>query len=451
MEYMPNTSDDHRAMLGTIGVERFDDLIQEIPASVRLKRPLAVAPALTELEVRREIGGLLDRNADGNRYVCFLGAGAYDHAIPSIVPFLASRSEFSTSYTPYQAEMSQGLLQTIFEFQTMVCELTGMDVANASMYDGASALAEGALMACRVTKRAKLVTAGAVHPHHRAVLATYLQGIAHPIHDVGLADGRTDLKALERAVSKDTAAVLIQHPNFLGNLEDVEAVARIAHGHGALVVSSVDPLSLGLLAPPGSWGADIAVGEGQALGNAMSFGGPFVGFMATKKEFMRQLPGRIVGATVDTKGRPGYCLTLQAREQHIRRERATSNICTNQALMALTASIYLATLGPHGLREVGEQCLAKARYAADRIASLPGFSRPYTAPFFKEFVVRTPRPPAELNTALLKVGMIGGLDLGAFDSAWTDHWLLCATERRTRGEIDRFIDEIARFVEVLKA
>jgi glycine dehydrogenase subunit 1 len=443
MEYMPNTPDDHRVMLATIGVERFDDLLKEIPASARLTRPLAVAPALTELEVRREIGGLLDRNTHADRHACFLGAGAYDHAIPSIVPFLASRSEFSTAYTPYQAEMSQGLLQTIFEFQTMICELTGMDVANASMYDGASALAEAALMACRVTKRARLVAARTIHPHHRAVLATYLQGIAHPIHDVGLANGRTDLAALEHAITKETAAVLIQHPNFLGNLEDVAAVARTAHAHGALVVASVDPLSLGLLVPPGAWGADIAVGEGQALGNPMSFGGPFVGFMATKKDFMRQLPGRIVGATVDTKGRPGYCLTLQAREQHIRRERATSNICTNQALMALTASIYLATLGPGGLREVGEQCLAKAHYAADRIASLPGFSRAYAAPFFKEFVVRTPRPPADLNAALLKAGMIGGLDLGRFNPAWTNQWLLCVTEKRTRAEIDRLIDSLS--------
>jgi glycine dehydrogenase subunit 1 len=401
-------------------------------------RPLAVPPALTELEVRREIGSLLDRNTHADRHACFLGAGAYDHAIPSVVPFLASRSEFSTAYTPYQAEMSQGLLQTIFEFQTMVCELTGMDVANASMYDGASALAEGALMACRATKRAHLVAARTIHPHFRAVVSTYLQGIAHPIHDVGLADGRTDLKALEQTVTKETAAVLIQHPNFLGNLEEVEAIARIAHAQGALVVASVDPLSLGLLLPPGAWGADIAVGEGQALGNPMSFGGPFVGFMATKKDFMRQLPGRIVGATVDTKGRPGYCLTLQAREQHIRRERATSNICTNQALMALTASIYLATLGPHGLREVGEQCLAKAHYAADRITSVTGFSRPHHAPFFKEFVVRTPRPPAELNATLAKNGIIGGLDLGPFSPDWTNQWLLCVTEKRTREEIDRF-------------
>ncbi len=443
MEYMPNTTEDHRAMLATIGVERFEDLLKEIPASVRLTRPLALPPALTELDVRREIGGLLDRNAHADRYACFLGAGAYDHAIPSIVPFLASRSEFSTSYTPYQAEMSQGLLQTIFEFQTMICELTGMDVANASMYDGASALAEAALMACRVTKRARVVTAHTIHPHHRAVLATYLQGIDHPVHDVGSADGRTDLAALEHAVTNDTAAVMIQHPNFFGNLEDVETVARIAHAKGALVAASVDPLSLGLLVPPGAWGADIAVGEGQALGNPLSFGGPFVGFMATKKEFMRQLPGRIVGATVDTKGRPGYCLTLQAREQHIRRERATSNICTNQALMALTASIYLATLGPRGLREVGEQCFAKAHYTSDRLASLPGFSRPYAAPFFKEFVVRTPRPPADLNASLLQAGTIGGLDLGTFDPTWTNHWLLCVTEKRTRAEIDRFIDSLS--------
>ncbi|MFZ5862042.1 MAG: aminomethyl-transferring glycine dehydrogenase subunit GcvPA [Nitrospirota bacterium] len=443
MEYLPNTADDHRAMLSTIGVERFEDLLTEIPARARLNRPLALPPALSELEVRREIGGLLDRNAHADRSPCFLGAGAYDHAIPSIVPFLASRSEFSTSYTPYQAEMSQGLLQTIFEFQTMVCELTGMDVANASMYDGASALAEAALMACRVTKRSRIVVAGTIHPHHRAVLTTYLSGISHPVHTVRITDGRADLDDLRRSLTDDTAAVLVQHPNFLGNLEDVAAIAEAAHGRGALAVASVDPLSLGLLAPPGLWGADVAVGEGQALGNAMSFGGPFVGFMATKKDFMRQIPGRIVGATVDTKGRPGYCLTLQAREQHIRRERATSNICTNQALMALTASIYLATLGPNGLREVGEQCLAKSHYAAERIAAVKGFSRASSAPFFKEFVLRTPRPPAELNAALLKAGIIGGLDLGRFDAAWANQWLICVTEKRTRQEIDRLVEVLA--------
>lgn len=443
MEYMPNTAEDHRAMLATIGVERFEDLLTEIPASARLNRALALPPALTELEVRREIGGLLDRNAHADRSPCFLGAGAYDHAIPSIVPFLASRSEFSTSYTPYQAEMSQGLLQTIFEFQTMVCELTGMDVANASMYDGASALAEAALMACRVTKRSRIVAASTIHPHHRQVLATYLSGISHPIHAVRTTDGRVDLDDLRRSLTDDTAAVLVQHPNFFGNMEDVTAIVEAAHGRGALTVASVDPLSLGLLVPPGVWGADVAVGEGQALGNAMSFGGPFVGFMATKKDFMRQIPGRIVGATVDTKGRPGYCLTLQAREQHIRRERATSNICTNQALMALTASIYLATLGPNGLREVGEQCLAKSHYAAERIAAVKGFSRASTAPFFKEFVVRTPRPPAEINAALLKAGIIGGLDLGRFDAAWTNQWLVCVTEKRTREEIDRMVAVLA--------
>jgi glycine dehydrogenase subunit 1 len=314
-----------------------------------------------------------------------------------------------------------------------------MDVANASMYDGASALAEGALMACRVTKRSHLVVPETIHPHARAVVTTYLQGISHPIHRIPSRDGRVDRAALEAAVTDKTAAVLLQHPNFFGNLEDVAAVAKIAHARGALVVASVDPLSLGVITPPGTWGADVAVGEGQALGNAMSFGGPYVGFMATKTDFMRQIPGRIVGATVDTKGRPGYCLTLQAREQHIRRERATSNICTNQALMALTASIYMATLGPAGLREVGEQCLAKARYAADRIAALPGYSRPFAAPCFKEFVVKTPRPPAELNARLLKAGIMGGLDLGAFDPAWAGLWLLCVTEKRTREEIDRLV------------
>lgn len=444
MEYIPNTKQDQQAMLASIGVSDFEDLIRDIPREIRLTRPLALPEALSELELRRTMNTLAQANAHTDSHIYFLGAGAYDHYIPSVVSHLASRSEFYTAYTPYQAEMSQGLLQSIYEYQTMICEITGLDVANASVYDGASALAEAALMACRITKRNRILLSRAVHPHYREVVKTYLAGLKSPIREIPYRNGQTDWEALSKMIDSSPsggyAAVLVQHPNFFGCLEEVQEIRRITQTRGVLLVVMVDPLSLGLLSPPGAYGADIAVGEGQALGNPISFGGPYLGFFATRKDYMRQMPGRIVGATVDKKGRRGFCLTLQAREQHIRRERATSNICTNQALMALTATLYLATLGREGLREVGEQCLQKANYARRHLCEIPGFESAFGAPFFKEFVVKVPALPSRIQKKLLKAGIIGGLDLGPYDRNLKNHMLWCVTEKRTKQEIDRLID-----------
>lgn len=447
MEYIPNTLQDQEEMLSTIGVSSIEELIADIPRELRLKRALAIPEPLSEIELRRQMSGLAQQNAHTDAYTFFLGGGAYDHYIPSVVSHLISRSEFYTSYTPYQAEMSQGLLQSIYEYQTLICEITGLDVANASMYDGASALAEAALMACRITKRSRLLVSKAIHPHYLQVVRTYLSGLRSPLWEIPHMDGRTDLQALSKALASSAsagyAAVLIQHPNFFGCLEEVQEIGQLAHTQGALLVVIVDPLSLGLLLPPGGYGADIAVGEGQALGNAMSFGGPYLGVFSTRKDYMRQMPGRIVGATLDKKGQRGYCLTLQAREQHIRRERATSNICTNQALMALAATVYLATMGREGLREVGEQCLQKATYAKNKICEIPGFEPAYSAPFFKEFVVKTPLAPSRINKKLLNHKIIGGLDLGLYDRRHKNHMLWCVTENRTREEIDRLAEVLS--------
>ncbi|MGH7273309.1 MAG: aminomethyl-transferring glycine dehydrogenase subunit GcvPA [Nitrospiria bacterium] len=447
MEYIPNTRQDQEAMLATIGVSDIEALLAEIPREVRLHRALAIPDSLSELELRRRMSALAEENAHAEAYTLFLGGGAYDHYIPSVVSHLISRSEFYTSYTPYQAEMSQGLLQSIYEYQTLICEITGLNVANASMYDGASALAEAALMACRITKRNRLLISKTIHPHYRQVVRTYLGGLKSPLQEIPHHDGRTDLEALSKTLTSSAsggcAAILIQHPNFFGCLEEVQEIGRMAHAQGVLLVAMVDSLSLGLLSPPGEYGADIAVGEGQALGNAMSFGGPYLGFFATKKDYMRQMPGRIVGATLDKKGQRGYCLTLQAREQHIRRERATSNICTNQALMALAATVYLVTMGREGLREVGEQCLQKAHYAQKKICELPGFEPAYTTPFFKEFVVKTPVSPARINKKLLKSKIIGGLDLGQYDRKQKNQMLWCVTEKRTIDEIDRLAEVLS--------
>lgn len=455
MEYIPNTKQDQEAMLATIGVSDMEELLADIPREVRLHRALAIPDPLSELELRRRMSALAEENAHAEAHTLFLGGGAYDHYIPSVVSHLVSRSEFYTSYTPYQAEMSQGLLQSIYEYQTLICEITGLDVANASMYDGASALAEAALMACRITKRNRLLISKTIHPHYREVVRTYLSGLKSPLEEIPHHDGRTDLHALSKALTPPSAssasgggsggcaAVLIQHPNFFGCLEEVQEIGRMAHAQGVLLVAMVDPLSLGLLSPPGEYGADIAVGEGQALGNAISFGGPYLGLFATKKDYMRQMPGRIVGATLDKKGRRGYCLTLQAREQHIRRERATSNICTNQALMALAATVYLVTMGREGLREVGEQCLQKAHYAQKKICEVPGFEPAYSTPFFKEFVVKTPISPARINKKLLKSKIIGGLDLGQYERRQKNQMLWCVTEKRTIEEIDRLAAALA--------
>ncbi|MEK6815280.1 MAG: aminomethyl-transferring glycine dehydrogenase subunit GcvPA [Nitrospirota bacterium] len=449
MTYIPHTQDDIQAMLAAVGVSRIEDLFGAIPEGLRLARPLDLPPAESEIEVLRDISALADRNRAAGSRSSFLGGGIYDHAIPSVVPALAGRSEFVTSYTPYQAEISQGVLQTIYEFQTMVCELTGMEAANASLYDGGSAVAEGAMMALRLAAddRHRVVVLPGVNPLYRRVLETYVEGLPVQVVDARMDGGAVDLTDLGKRVSSKTACVLVQYPNWLGNLEPLTEIISIARERGARVVVSLDPVAMGLLKRPGDLGADIVVGEGQSLGIPMSGGGPYLGFLAARMKDIRQMPGRIVGATVDAEGRRGYVLTFQTREQHIRRARATSNICTNQALVALTATIHMAALGKGGLRETAVQCAQKARYAAERLSAIPGFSLAFPGvPFFKEFAVRTPVRPAVLNRALSKAGIVGGLDAGTLDKKMKGLWLVAVTEKRTREEIDRMVDVVSAVV-----
>jgi len=427
-------------MLESLGLSSVSDLFASVPDAVRLDRDLDIPGPLSESELRRHALDIISRDHDLQAYACFLGAGIYDHFIPATVPAITGRSEFYTSYTPYQPEMSQGNLQAILEFQTMVCRLTGMEVANASMYDGASALAEAALMSSRITGRSKWMVSRAVHPSHRETMRTYAWGSGSTIEEVALSGILTDIDALESWMNADVSCVVVQQPNFFGTLEDLAHIETIAHEHGAMFIVSFDPISLGILKPPGDYNADICVGEGQSLGIAPGFGGPLVGLMACKKEYVRQMPGRLVGATVDAEGRRSYTLTLQTREQHIRRERATSNICTNQALNALAATVYMATLGSGGLRHVAQLCFQKSHYAAERTAALDGFGVLFGDQFVKEFVLRCNRPVSDINARLLGEGIIGGLDLGRFYPEFADHVLLCVTEKRTRQEIDALVE-----------
>ena len=438
--YLAHTDADRRAMLEAIGVRDFEELFDQIPRELRLDRPLDLPPALSEPELLAHMERLAARNGHVGAYTCFLGAGAYDHYVPALVDEIISRGEFYTSYTPYQPEVSQGNLQAIYEFQTMICELTGMDVANASMYDGASAAAEAALMAVNVTRRERIVVAGTVHPEYRQVIRTYTERQGLTVTEVPRDGGGVDEEALARAVGEDTACVILQVPNFFGIIERAPWVAQLAREAGALTVVVADPISLGVLKAPGSYGADIVVGEGQGLGNPLSFGGPHFGFLAARQAYIRRMPGRIAGATVDQQGRRGYVLTLQAREQHIRRERATSNICTNQALMALAATVYMTVLGKQGLRQVAELCLQKSHYLAERIAGLERFELAFpNRPFFKEFVVRSRLPVDEVLAELRSRRILGGVPLGRFDPDLADCFMVAVTERRTREEMDHFI------------
>jgi glycine dehydrogenase subunit 1 len=446
MRYLSTTPAQRAEMLRAVGVDDLEALLERIPSKARLGRDLAIPEALAEGDLVAHLRALADRNADADRYVTFLGAGAYDHYVPSMVNHMLLRSEFFTAYTPYQPEASQGTLRSIYEYQTMLCELTGMDVTNASLYDGGSALAEAALMAHGVTDRDGIVVSGALSPLARRVVETYCAGPHLPVRVVPWADGVTDLDALRKAVTDRTACVMIQYPNFFGCLEDLDAVAAIARDRGALFVVSVDPVALALLRPPAEAGADIVVGEGQGLGNHLNFGGPYLGLFACRKELVRRMPGRLVGATVDRDGRRGFVLTLQTREQHIRREKATSNICTNVALVALAATIHVALLGKEGLRRVATLSTAKAHYAAEALAAVPGVAPRFTAPFFKEFVLRLPRTPSSVVRALRKRRILGGVALGQFDRRLKDAMLVAVTERRTRAEIDAYADALRAVV-----
>jgi glycine dehydrogenase subunit 1 len=433
-------------MLAAVGVASFEELLARVPQKARLARPLAIGEPLAEPDLVRHLRALAARNADADAYTCFLGGGAYDHAIPSPINHLISRGEFFTAYTPYQPEASQGTLRSIYEYQTMIAELTGMDVANASIYDGGSALAEAVLMAHDLTRRDRVIMSAGVHPLYRRVVETYVQGLSLRIESAPLGDGVTDLAAVRSRVSAKTAAVVLQSPNFYGCLEDIAEAATVAHAEGALLILVADPVNLGVLAPPGMLGADICVGEGQALGVPMSFGGPYLGVLASKTEFLRRIPGRLVGGTVDLNGHRGYVLTLQAREQHIRREKATSNICTNVALCALMATIYLAIMGKQGLARVGELSAAKAHYAASVLTQVPGVRLRFGAPFLKEFTLQLPKSPDRVVTRLLKEKILAGVPLKRFDRRLSDCVLVAVTEKRTREEIDGFAAALGRAV-----
>ena len=435
MRYLPKSPSDRDAMLKEIGASSIGDLFQSIPTEYRLKGDLNIPPQMGEQEIVDLFRAAADRNANG--FASFLGAGAYRHYRPVVIDALVQRGEFLTSYTPYQAEISQGTLQAIFEFQTMICELTGMEIANASMYDGSTGAAESVMMAARVTRRSHMVVAGTVHPEYREVLRTYAQHQGLTKHRVGYgADGRVDMKALDAAITDKTACVLIQSPNFFGVIEDVAAIADLAHAKGALLIVSIaEALSLGIVRPPTE--ADIVSLEAQSFGVAVSYGGPYCGVLACKEKFIRQMPGRLTGATVDQNGRRGFVLTLSTREQHIRREKATSNICTNQALVALMTCIYLTIYGNAGMRELAEQNLAKAHYAAQTLAATPGSKLLFAdSPRFNEFVLETAEAPDAINERLLQQKMIGGLPLSAWYPELKHASLWCATEQNSRAQID---------------
>ncbi|MCC7085229.1 MAG: aminomethyl-transferring glycine dehydrogenase subunit GcvPA [Pirellulales bacterium] len=437
MPYILNTPADQKAMLEAIGVGLIDDLFAQIPSELRLNRPLNLPPALTELELTAHMERLAAQNAACGEKVCFLGGGSYDHFVPAVVDDVAGRGEFYTSYTPYQAEVSQGNLQVFFEYQTMITQLTGMDVSNASLYDGGSAATEAVLMCMSASnKQGRVVTAASVHPEYRQILETYFAHLGTTLVTVGTPQGSVDPEELAQSLTDDTACVLIQHPNFFGCLEDVEKIAQAAHERGVLVVVSVDPISLGLLKRPGDYGADIVVAEGQSLGTPMLYGGPYLGIIACREQFVRRMPGRIAGQTVDRRGKRCFVLTLQTREQHIRREKATSNICTNQGLFALRASVYLAAMGPQGMREVATACLRKSRYALDKLTSGERFSKKFERPTFKEFVVRdSAGNVSELVAEALDRGYFAGVPLGKWYPELDDCLLVCVTEKRTKDQI----------------
>jgi glycine dehydrogenase subunit 1 len=439
VSFVGRSEAERRAMLERIGASRVEDLWAAIPERFRLRDPLPLPPPLAEYEVTRRFEAWADRNAHAGRYACFLGAGVYDHFIPAALRSIVSRSEFATAYTPYQPEVAQGTLQVIFEYQSMICELTGMEVANASMYDGATACAEAAHLAEGATGRRLVLASQALHPHTREVLRTYASAGAFELEELPASNGTVSREALDRALTPQVAAVLWSQPSFEGVIEDGAALTEAAHRAGAYSIASADPVALALITPPGEDGADVVVGEGQPLGVPMGYGGPLVGFFAVRKRDVRRLPGRLAGLTVDLDGRRGYVLTLQTREQHIRREKATSNICTNQGLMALANTVYLALLGAQGLREVAGQCLEKAHYLARRLAGVPGVSLAHgEAPFFREFVLRLPGEARAFVEAAAPSGILAGVPLVRFDRARPQDLLVAVTEKRTREEMDRY-------------
>jgi glycine dehydrogenase subunit 1 len=442
MRYIPNSPDERRSMLVDIGRSRIEDLFQQIPERLRLNEPIGIGAPVSEPELLAYFRNLAASN--GTQYQSFLGAGAYSHFIPVIIDSLISRAEFFTAYTPYQPELSQGTLQYIFEFQTMICQLTGMEVANASLYDGSTGVAEAVLMANRVNRRDKFVIAGSLHPQYRQVIATYTRNLGFTVEYASHTEAGT-IDAGSLGIDKQTSAVVVQSPNFFGCIEDVTAIAKAAHDAGALLIVAItEPMSLGVLKPPGACGADIVVGESQSFGIPLSYGGPYCGLFATLEKYVRQMPGRLVGEAYDDQGRRGYVLTLSTREQHIRRGKATSNICTNQGLFALMSTVYLSTMGRRGLQEVARQNAQKAHYAATEIARLDGFELKFSAPFFNEFVVRTPQPATEVTERLLREGIIGGVALDRHYPELTHSLLVCVTETAKKESIDALVNALSQ-------
>lgn len=442
--YLPMTEEDKKSMLETIGVKSVDELFSDIPESVQFKGEYKIKKAKPETSLMKELTVLAGKNADLRRNTSFLGAGVYDHYMPTIVDHVISRSEFYTAYTPYQPEISQGELQAIFEFQTMICELTGMEVANSSMYDGSTALAEAAMLSAGQTKRKKLLVSSAVHPESKEVIKTYAKGQYIEVVEVPTTDGVTDIEELKNLINDEIAAVVVQYPNFFGRIEPMKELEEVIHANKAMFVVSSNPLSLGVLTPPGKFGADIVAGDAQPFGIPTAFGGPHCGYFAVTSKLMRKVPGRLVGQTTDDQGRRGFVLTLQAREQHIRRDKATSNICSNQALNALAASVAMTALGKKGVREIAAANLQKANYAKKAFKD-HGFELAYVGPTFNEFVVKLNKPVKDINQQLLKKGIIGGYDLGRDYSELANHMLVAVTELRTKEEIDTFVKELGDF------
>ncbi|NEU06130.1 MULTISPECIES: aminomethyl-transferring glycine dehydrogenase subunit GcvPA [Clostridium] len=437
--YIPNTEKETKEILDFLSIKSVDDLFKDVPRDVKLNRELNLESCLSELEVEKRLKSLAAKNKSMDELTCFLGAGNYDHYIPALVKHITGRSEFYTAYTPYQPEVSQGTLQAIFEYQSMICSLTGMEVSNSSMYDGATATAEAAILAIASTKRNTIVVSKSVSPDTRKVLQTYLKFRNYEMVEVDLEDGTTDVEKVISSLDKTVAAVVIQSPNFFGLIEDVENMVEAIHKNKSLLIMNVDPISLGVLKSPGELGADIVVGDGQCLGANISYGGPGLGFMNTTKKLMRKMPGRIVGQTEDVDGKRGFVLTLQAREQHIRREKATSNICSDQTAVAIGAAVYMATLGKEGIKEVAKQCLVKSHYAYNELIKSGKYKPAFNKPFFKEFVVKTETSPCEINNKLLENNILGGYNLGKVYPEYKNSMMLCVTEKRTREDIDNLV------------
>jgi glycine dehydrogenase subunit 1 len=439
--YLPMTDQDQQEMLDTIGVSSIDELFSDIPESVRFQGEYKIKKAKSETELVKELSGLASKNKDLRSNASFLGAGVYDHYMPIIVDHVISRSEFYTAYTPYQPEISQGELQAIFEFQTMIAELTGMDAANSSMYDGGTSLAEAAMLAAGQTKKKKVIVSKAVHPESRDVLKTYAEGQYIQVVEIPFKNGVTDLDALKAEMSDEVAAVIVQYPNFFGQIEPLKEIEPIAHTGKSMFIVSSNPLALGALTPPGKFGADIVAGDAQPFGIPTAFGGPHCGYFAVTQKLLRKVPGRLVGQTTDDQGRRGFVLTLQAREQHIRRDKATSNICSNQALNALAASVAMTALGKKGVNEMAIQNIQKANYAKNAFAGY-GVEVAFDGAIFNEFVIKLNKPIKEINAQLIKKGIIGGFDLGIVYPELENHMLVAVTELRTKEEIDLFVKEL---------